>query len=272
MPPQCHYFQANLPFSMHDLPLFPKSVLSFSISHVCCLDGHNLPRSKKPCLCLSCQVISSHSAAILPIQFCWQHFPCFIPLPSMFQLRVSLHTKPNPTAEQDWTCQEDEAGQHWVTANSILFHSILLQGLGAPLATLTPTQCTEREATNSFILLFLWKIKKFCLFFTLENNKSSGDDALLWHMLGSHADWYRQEQQASPEHMCKYSRIANTKDKHSWTKQLCWREGNVCKWCFAVLPALMSPLYSITWSFTQTNLSDEGHAPPALLEGLKRGF
>lgn len=32
---------------------------------------------------------------------------------------------------------------------------------------------------------------------------------------------YRQEQQASPEHMCKYSRIANNKDKHSWTKQLC---------------------------------------------------
>lgn len=168
-PPQCHYFQANLPFSMHDLPLFPKSVLSFSISHVCCLDGHNLPRSKKPCLCLSCQVISSHSSAILPRQFCWQHFPCFIPLPSMFQLRVSLHTKPNPTAEKDWTCQEDEAGQHWVTAHSILFHSILLQGHGAPLATLTPTHNAQKEKPQTpLFFCFSGRLKSSACFLPWE--------------------------------------------------------------------------------------------------------
>lgn len=206
---------------MHDLPFFPKPVLSFSISLVYYLDYHNLPRSKKPCLCLICQVLLSHSSATLR-QFCWQHFPCFIPLPSIFQLRVSLHTKPNPTAEQGWTCQKDEARQHRVTGHSILFHSILLQGLGASLATLTSTYNVEKEKPQT------------PLFFCFSGRLKSSACFLPWRIInhqemmhsfdtspGSHADRYRQEQQASPEHMCKYSRIANTKDKHSWAKQLC---------------------------------------------------
>lgn len=76
-------FEGSLPLSKHDLHTLSPQIfgLPFGISQVCYLDDHTLPRRKKPCLV--CQVILPHSSRTLLRQFCWGHFPYFIPHPSI---------------------------------------------------------------------------------------------------------------------------------------------------------------------------------------------
>lgn len=62
---QSHHFQRQSSHlrNITYIPFLPKIFsLPFSISQVCYLDDHTLPRKTNPCLCLICQVILPHSS------------------------------------------------------------------------------------------------------------------------------------------------------------------------------------------------------------------
>lgn len=236
---------------MHDLPFFPKSVLSCSISHACSLYAKKekaLPMSNLsghfiPSFCNSPKTVL---LAALPWFYSSAHH---ISTEDFFTYKSQPHSWAGLDISGGWS-------RAILSKLAIIFYSTMFysRDLGLLWQHLHPFTMEEKPQTPLFFC-FSERLKSFACFlpWRIINHQEmmhSFDTSL-----GSHADWYQQEQQASPEHMCKYSRIANTKDKHSWTKQLCWREGNACKWCFAVLPALRSPLYSITWSFTQRSIS-----------------
>lgn len=174
--PQCHYFQANL---SHLACMTSFSFPNLFFQHLSCMlfRWPQFAKTEKA-LCLICLVILSHSSGTLLV--------LLAPLPLFYS--SSLHISAEgfftyKTQPHSWAGLDMSGGWSRATLSNwpqCFIPQYFIPGTWGFFSI--HSKCAERKATNSFILLFLRKIKKFCLFFTLENNKSSGDDALLWHI------------------------------------------------------------------------------------------